>query len=292
MQKMKRNHWVTQAYLRIFAADGERREKIWRFGKNAGDPELKPIEKVAVKFYLYAPVTADGSRDYSFEQKLSDLEQWFGDPLWCKVCNEMVPLQWEPLRKMVSLLASVMFLRNPAQFERTKSMHRQIVDAYSRLPELPNAFEHRGKAYRLDTSKWPEYRSASEDDLKRHWISEIGAAGWLAKRFLKMRWAVVFSDAPVFVTTDHPVTIVHPSMRFRGLDHPETMVYFPLSPTRLLVMDNRHSEPDANYYPLKADPGSFNLTLWHNATEYMFSHRHPDLVCSEMLEESERLGFS
>jgi hypothetical protein len=292
MQKMKRNHWVTQAYLRTFAADAERREKIWRFGKNEGDPELKPIEKVAVRFYLYAPATADGTRDYSFEQKLSDLEQWFGNPLWFNVCNEMVPLQWEPLRKMVSLLAAVMFLRNPAQLERTKSIHRKIVDAYSRLPEVPSTLEHKGKVYKLDIRKWPEYRNASEDDLKRHWISEISSAGWLATRFLKMRWAVVFSETPVFITTDHPVTIVHPSMRYRGLDHPETIVYFPLSPTRMLVMDNRHSEPDANYYPLKADPGSFNFILWHNAAEYMFSHRHPDLVCSEMLQEAEKLGFA
>lgn len=292
MQKMKRNHWVTQAYLRAFAADSGRREKIWRFGKTAGDPELKPIDNVAVRFYLYAPVAADGTRDYSFEQKLAQLERWFGHPLWFKVCNEMVPLQWEPLRKMISLLIAVMFLRNPEQFERTKSMHRQIVDAYTRLPELPAAIERKGKVFKLDTRKWPEYRDASEDDLKRHWLSEISSAGWLAERFLRMRWAVVFSDTPVFITTDDPVTIVHPSMRFRGLDNPETMVYFPLSPTRMLIMDNRHSEPDSNYYPLKADPGSFNLSLWDNATEHMFSHRHPDVVCAEMLQEAERLALA
>ena len=41
-QKKKRNHWVSQAYLRPFS-------------KNEGQPRLRPIRNVAVGFYLYAP---------------------------------------------------------------------------------------------------------------------------------------------------------------------------------------------------------------------------------------------
>jgi hypothetical protein len=53
-QKKMGNHWVSQAYLRSFAAD-ENRKKIWTLSKNAGEPALKLIEKVAVRFYLYGP---------------------------------------------------------------------------------------------------------------------------------------------------------------------------------------------------------------------------------------------
>ncbi|GFE84413.1 hypothetical protein GCM10011487_64130 [Steroidobacter agaridevorans] len=292
MQKSKRNHWVSQAYLRAFASDPERREKIWRFGKDTGAPELKPIEKVAVRFYLYAPKGKDGKRDYAFEAKLSELEQWFGDPLWQRLCTEMVDLSWEPVRKMVSLLVAVMYLRTPAQFEASKAMHRQIVDVYGQFPELPSSFDHKGKMYRLDNSKWAEYRDASEDDMKRFWLSQVGSAVWLAEILMKMRWAVVFSDVPVFITTDNPVTIIHPSLRFRGLKNPETTLIFPLSPTRVLMMDNRQSEPNGHYYPLKERPGCFNSTLWRNAIEHMFSHRDPDIVCAEMLAEAERMGFA
>lgn len=292
MQKSKRNHWISQAYLRTFTSDLEKREKIWRFGKTEGDAELKPIDKAAVRFYLYAPKDADGKRDYAFEAKLSGLEQWFGESLWQKLCTEMVDLQWEPLRKMVSLLVAVMYLRTPAQFEASKAMHRQIVDAYSQLPGLPTEFEHKGKVYPLDTSKWPEYRDASDDDMKRFWLSQVGSAAWLADILMKMRWSVVFSDTPVFITTDNPVTIVHPSLQFRGLNNPDTTLIFPLSPTRVLMMDNRHNEPHGQYYPLKESPGSFNSTLWRNAIEHMFSHRDTDIVCAEMLAEAERMGFA
>jgi len=55
MQKRKENHWVPQAYLKPFAIDPtaeKEKRKIWRFRKSGGDPEMKPIRKVAVKFYL------------------------------------------------------------------------------------------------------------------------------------------------------------------------------------------------------------------------------------------------
>jgi len=76
-RKSKRNHWVSQAYLRAFAADPADPRKIWTLSKTAGDPELRPIDKVAVRFYLYA-LAGPGGRDYRFEEKLSALEQLFG----------------------------------------------------------------------------------------------------------------------------------------------------------------------------------------------------------------------
>jgi hypothetical protein len=292
MQKSKRNHWVSQSYLRAFAADPERREKIWRLSKNAGDAELKPIEKVAVKFHLYTPKGDDGERDYSFERKLADLENWFGDPLWSKLCNDVVDLQWEPLRKMVSLLVAVMHLRNPAQFEKWKAMHRQSVKALSALPEIPGAVEHKGKVYKLDKDTWPAYRDASENDLQRMWLKEVGQAVWVAEIMMKMRWAVLFSEEAVFITSDNPVTFLHPSLGFRGISNPETAVIFPLSPTRVLHMDNRHGEPDGEYCPLKHPASVTNGLLWRAANEHMFSHRDPNIVCAEMLLDEERQGYA
>ena len=53
-QITKRCHWVPQAYLKAFAADSSQL-RIWRLGKEAMTPELKRIEKVAVRFNLYVP---------------------------------------------------------------------------------------------------------------------------------------------------------------------------------------------------------------------------------------------
>lgn len=288
-QSTKRCHWVPQAYLRAFAADPERR-KIWRFSKNAGDPELKPIEKVAVSFYLYVPRdSATGLRDDSFEKKLSDLERWFADPVWRALQCDMLDLNWEPLRKMVSLLVATMMLRNPRQFELYKQLHRQMCEGIEKFGEVPHSLLHGSQTYRIDSSSWPAYRDATEDDLKRNWIEDMRGAADYAERLMRMRWSVLFAEEPVFITSDAPVTLVHPSLRFRGIGNPQTSLMFPISPTRLLCMDHLMHEPHNQYYPLKGGGAAQNLLLWRNSIEHMFSHRHTDEVCAAMLAEEDAL---
>jgi len=288
-QKRKRNHWVPQGYLRSFAADRDRR-KIWTFSSEAGEPRLKPIRNVAVGFYLYAPRGPQG-RDYEFEERLASLEQWFGHPDWADISTGYVDLCSKGVRKGVSLLAAVMFLRNPQHLTMTAEMHRQFVEMFSEFPELPDEIEINGQAHEVDKESWPAYRDASEDDIKRMWIKQVGSAAWLAEILMKMRWAVLISEEPRFITSDNPVVLLHPSLGFKGFKNPETAVVFPLSPTRVLFLDNRHSEPDGQYYPFAESVAGLNGLLWRYSIEHMFSSRHPDQVCSEMCENAERMGF-
>jgi hypothetical protein len=106
-----------------------------------------------------------------------------------------------------------------------------------------------------------------------------------------MRWAVIVSDEPVFIISDNPVMFIHPSLTFRGLNDPDTGVIFPLSPTRILSMDHRCGEPDAQFYPIKHNPASVNGLILRNSVDHMFSPRHPDSVCAEILADAECTGF-
>jgi hypothetical protein len=291
----KRCHWVPQGYLRAFAADLPARSKIWRLSKEHGvkGPELKPIKKVAVKHHLYVPLdSATGKRDDSFERKLSELECWFGDPVWRALGTEMMDLSWEPLRKMVALLVAVMQFRNPSHFDIYKDMHRQFVELFSGECGVPSAIEVDDKLHEIDISSWPAYRDATEDALKRGWIDQISTVAWYAKKLMAMRWSVVCADQPTFITSDNPVTIIHPSLQFKGIGNPETTIMFPLSPTRLLNMDNRHGEPGNQYYALNDDGSSANLLIWRHANEFMFSHRHTGEVCADLIADAERYGFA
>lgn len=149
-------------------------------------------------------------------------------------------------------------------------------------------FDNAGRVAALNSGP---ARDADEDAIKRMWLDNVNSAMWLAKIMMEMRWAVLFSEKPVFVTTDNPVIVMHPDLEFRGFKNPKTTVFFPLSPTRMLVMDNRHSEPDGEYYPLKDSPGGLNMLLWRESIDSMFSPRHPDGVCAEMIEDAEMSGF-
>ena len=254
---------MPQSYLRAFAADPERR-KIWTFRKDGGDFELRPIKKVAVSFYLCAPNGANG-RDYSFEDKLASLEKWFGEEFWLEVTTGFVDLGDLMVRKAIALLAAVMYLRNPLALEMQRRVHRQLVNLYQNYSGAREAIEIGGKVYDVDLSDWPQFQDATEDDIKRMWLSQIGCATWLAEIMMKMRWAILLADKPVFIASDNPVSVTHPSLTFKGFKDPEAMVSFPLSPTRILHLDNRHSEPDNQYYSLKASPGAINSLIWRNS---------------------------
>jgi hypothetical protein len=193
---------------------------------------------------------------------------------------------------MASLLAAVMYLRNPKTLDLSNTVHRQLVAFYERLPELPGSFRQGGKTYELDTSDWEKFRKADEEDLKRNWISGVRQATWLAEFFMRMRWAVVLSDKPRFITTDHPVTAIHPTLDFQGFANPQTMVIFPLSPHRLLIMDHRKEESPDQYYEAGDALPSWNTILWRNAIEHMFCSRHPDEVLAEIDADAKRAGFA
>lgn len=292
VQITKRCHWVPQSYLKGFAAD-PKREKIWRLGKDAGDPELKPIDKVAVRFHLYVPRDAEsGRRDDAFEKKLSELEQWFDSVIWRRLQTDMLDLSDPAVRKMVALLVATMYLRNPQQLELYKRIHRQTVDMIAEAGQVPESFEYKGKVRPLDVDSWPAYRDASEDDLKRAWIADMNGAASHATKLMSLRWSVVCAPEPVFITTDAPVTFIHPSLEFRGINNPETCIMFPISPTRMLHLDHLHDQPANQYYPLKDDGSAANVLLWRNALEYMFSHRPTDEVCAAIVADAERQGFA
>ncbi|WP_082991791.1 DUF4238 domain-containing protein [Paraburkholderia tropica] len=287
-QVTRRCHWVAQSYLKAFSADDGRR--IWRFSKHEGDPELKRIDKVAVKFHLYAPMGADGRRNDALEKKLAEVENFYGEPMWKAVCNDFPDFSWEPLRKMVALLAAITWLRTPKQFEYWKSVHQQFVDFFSQHDNLPDFVYINDQRIKLDHSDWLAYRDATEENMKGAWNEWLSQSAGIAEIFLRMRWAIIVSDKPAIVTSDNPVMVGDTLGPHRGLKHPDALVTFPLSPTRVLVMDNRHSEPDAQFYSA-ASPAAINSLIWRNAIEHMFSPRNPDEVCAEIDVEASRMGF-
>lgn len=105
-----------------------------------------------------------------------------------------------------------------------------------------------------------------------------------AEILMEKRWSVIFCDEPLFITTDKPVVIENIERQNFGLKTKGTIITFPLSPTRVLVMDDRHDKPNGRYYPLgNHSPGPLNLALWRGAQQFMISPRHTDDVCAEMV---------
>ncbi|MGH6629765.1 MAG: hypothetical protein ACREB3_08545, partial [Burkholderiales bacterium] len=60
---------------------------------------------------------------------------------------------------------------------------------------------------------------------------------------------VSITKLKINITTDTPVSIVNRSHETSGLKTPGTVVAIPLSPTRILLMDDRLDQPMGHYYP-------------------------------------------
>ena len=282
------HHWVPKFYLRYFAIPKTRNRKVpqvWVFHKEQGDPFILGIDKIAKKRNLYS---------LEMEGKLANLETLM-TTIWEVLSNKYVDIEESSIRKIVALFISILYLRHPQKLELTKHVHERIVTLYDSLPvdAMGNpAIEQliiKDKIYKIDNSNYREFRNASHKDLHKTFVDNINAdATAIAEVLLQKRWSIVISDEPVFITSDNPVAVVHPKREVFGLNTQGTMVLFPITPCRMLFIDDL-DEPKGQYYPLKTPAGALNYITWRNAFNYMISPHDPDKVLSEICQVADSL---
>lgn len=277
------HHWVPRFYLRYFAIPETRQKKIpkvWVFHKEHGDPFSVAIDKIAKQRNLYST---------EVEAKLAHLETLMAS-IWEALAEKYIDIEKSPIRKIMALFISLLYLRHPKTLELTRNVHDKIVKLYDSLPvnEMGNPTADRiiikDRVYKVDTSDYKEYRNASKKDLHTMFVNNINSnSATIAELLLKKRWSILISNEPVFITSDNPVSVVHPERDVFGLDTKGTIVLFPISPCRILVIDDL-DEPRGQYYPLKTHAGDINYTIARNAFNYMISPRSPDEVLSEICQ--------
>ena len=292
--KPKSQHWVPRFSLRQFATPESINTvgpQVWIFSKHEGNPQLTSVKNVATKHHLYSPKCKDGTRDWRIEEKLAGFES-FLNRIWPVLATGFVDLyRNEAFRKGVALFISTLHLRHPARISDIANIHARLVAVYEQFPKDQNGnpiiseIEHNGIVHQFDNSGYWEYKNAGPDEIQQMFVDDLEAtATSFAEALMEKRWSVIFAEVPVFITTDTPVAISNPKRATFGIKTPGTIVSFPLSPTRVLIMDDRHDQPKGHYYPLAAHgPAPFNLTAWNGCERFMISPRSTDEVCAEML---------
>jgi hypothetical protein len=299
MSKSKNQHWVPQFYLREFATPDTRETKqpqVWIFSRhdNDGDEKLTWIRNVCAQRYLYSPKADNGERSWKVDGDLEGVEMLLGQ-FWREIASGFIDLANETIRKSLSLFIATNHVRHPANIEMVKEIHRQMLQFYETFPKNSegtpgiSSFSVNGKEYQADTSDWHSYRKWDDNDHHHFFVERIRAdAGHLAKIILKKRWSVVFTDKPHFVTSDRPVIVQNFEKEHFGLGTPGSIISFPLSPTRILIMDDRHEEPPNQYYQLlPVNLGGYNFSIWHGSTRFMITGRAISDVLNEIISWSE-----
>jgi hypothetical protein len=294
-----KQHWVPKFYLKYFATPetaNTGKPCVWVFPREDGDPFLTGVNGICAENYLYSPANADGDRSFELEERFSKVEGLLSH-LWPELATGFADMSDSAIRKAIALLASILLMRTPAAFEQTQKIHYDMVSVFDTFPTdedgnpLISEILIQGKPVPFEVSSYPQFRSASNEALRHMFVNVIKeSVGPIAEMLLEKRWSVIVADYPAFITTDNPVTYINrdPKKRTFGIKTEQTSVLLPLSPTRLLLMDDMHDEPSNQYYPLEADnQGLFNIILGGNANLYMISSRHPDVVCKEMIRAAD-----
>lgn len=302
MSKSVNQHWVPQFYLREFSTPETRRKKepqVWIFSKNESDgtERLTNVRNVCAKRYLYSPRDEDGNRSWEVDDKLQGVESLLAK-MWPQIASDFINLGSDPVRKALALFIATTHVRHPDTRTSLKDIHQRMVeglDDFSKKADDSPAVEtvsYNGEEYKFDTSGWDSYKSWGEDEHHRFFTETIREESRrIAERLLKKRWSIVFSEYEQFITSDKPVGLQHISREVFGIGTTGTLVSFPLSPTRILVMDDQHQEPGDQYYPLNRNNlGAFNYTIWHAATRFMVTGRGVPEVLSEIVKTPSMKG--
>jgi len=250
------------------------------------------IRNVAAKRYLYSPVNSNSVRDFKVEKKLAELESTLSF-IWPKITTGFIDIYGdEDCRRAVSLFISILCLRHPANLRDVGSIHKQLVAFLDQMSKDENGdplideVEIDGVVYKYDNSRFNEFKSLGKDGIQRMFVDHIYQyATKLAETFMEKRWVIVFSEDPVFITSDTPVISENIFQYPFGFNTPGTMLFFPLTPTRILMMDDQADQPSGHYYPLgKLKPSQVNFLLWRNCERFIISPRRTDHVFAEICE--------
>jgi hypothetical protein len=292
-QRSKNQHWVPQFYLRYFATPESRDSKVpqvWIFSKDPedGDEELTNVRNVCGKRYLYSPKQLDGTRSWALDDQLTDVETLLGQ-IWPALATDFVDFADENIRKAVSLFVSITHVRHPDIRDEVEGIHDNLVEFYERGPLHPDgtpmvdSVEYKGTSFKFDTSDWHAYKNHGKDGHDRSFAEVVRSeTGRMAKHLLTKRWSVVMSQSEVFITSDKPVVLQHLTRERFGYGTKGTIVTFPLSPSRLLVMDDLDSEPGNQYYPLLVETtAAVNMTTWQGARRFLITGRPVPEILTE-----------
>jgi len=289
ISKPKNQHWVPRFYLKHFCDPNTKNSKnpqVWVFHKIKREVKKIGIEGFATSRYLYSPKDRTGNRDWSLEEKFASLESHLSQ-IWDGLIEQKIDLYgWEALRKSIALFVSLLILRHPDNIELSHSLHSKFVELFDSLPKDKNGnpvcdgISVNGEFRPMNTSDFAEYKNPGLDNIQRMFVDGINTgATELAFKLLEKRWSVLFSEEPIFMTSDKPVIIQNEKTDFTGVGTPGAILVFPMSPKKVLMMDDLHDQPKGRYYPIhNNDASPINLLLLQSATRFVVCHRKIDFT--------------
>lgn len=269
----RNQHWVPQFYLRYFATPETRDSaspKIWAFPIHAGEEFVTSPRNVAAKRDLYSFCT--GKVDEELAALEGTLRQY-----WPTLTEKQYPIDLG-FRRGISLFIATLYMRHPATLDRQRRFATTMKNALALPPQDTSGHMStasvtiRGETYAIDPVELEEFRASTDEDIKANWGTMIlSTSGWLAQQLVELPWTVLVRDEPAFITTDQPVTLINSNRDNTPILHPDTVIYFPLSTTKLVVINQNRHRNSHIVQIARGHEAVFNYILFRSAYQHVFS---------------------
>ena len=244
----ERQHFVPQFYLRQWVGvDGK---GIWAYPLDGSKPFETSPKAVAAERAIYRSPQSGDLKDFDTERSPYKFESVYA-PVWPSVFERAAALR---TRRNLARFVALMVLRHPDSRSLSKTAAEIVCGR--------------------DVVR-------SSKDLMRHaFIDNMrGNTEWFTDIFMRLKWGVICTEAPFFVTSDTPVVLWRgtASTETFGFGTPGTEISFPISPTRLLLLSDRWDHEFACYPLLQGD--DFNRGTIKAAMRFAFFTGLEQRIC-------------
>ena len=220
------------------------------------------------------------------EDKLARLESKLS-VIWKGIAQGTVPLTYFH-KEVIDLFIATLIFRHPNHEKKIEYVEKDICNKL--FEDIPKSIENigfivNGKETIVNVEKIKGRKMKSDNEIQISFIKYLDELSMkFSKMLLKKKWSILVSSKREFITSDKPVVITNPKTGFLGINSEGVIIYFPLSPTRLLILeDNLDNESDTMSNPLNnVYAPYFNHKILSNAYKYVISNRDIKEVATEI----------
>ena len=249
-QTKAKHHYVTRAYLDNMLARGEKR--LWVYERNSDRVFRNIPANLASARAYYTTTNKDGVEQDQFEKLLAADIEGPGIPVIRKLSVGSSQLSMQEIAYGAMLIAT-QELRVPFKMEQLSAMMKAagesfLKSAMSRPGVMESAFQEL-----KDSGKINPLLSA--DEMRRNYdeggfdivtttSGKLWALGTMLRQLINtyamMKWTVLIAPEEMIVTSDCPVCRDYPVAPGApaGVVNPDLTLYFPISPTRVVVLQH------------------------------------------------------
>jgi len=236
------------------------------------------IDNVAFERGLYSHPAKDEVPPLKTEKFLGEKIESLYAGVWPKIFDRAENLKTrENLARFIALMA----LRHPKEKQAVRTVNKLFRETVSGLPpEQEVEFVVEGKSISIRVDEVLKLASDDRDTIQSQYLRNMPHTVMdIANVLVKRRWGIIFSDSPIFITSDCPVVLCRglSAKTYFGFGTPGTSILFPICPTRLLAIDDRWPHEFAHYKLTK--PDIYNGIISRGATRFVYAdNENPDLA--------------